>query len=916
MPKSVSLFDVSDILEPLERGDLLLTPNHRLSSRIKTAYSLYKSRHGQQVSLTPNILSLDQWIAKLWLDLLVSAAPNVSDLQILTADQELMLWRSIIENSDEAGGFINPLRTAQQVMSAYNSLLNFNGAIDDLSNYYQTEDTLAFKQWTQEFEALCVENKWLQSASRLQQLVEAFSNKTLVPTEKIYTLGFDEILPLASKLISTASNTPPIALETSSKTDSTHIVSCNDFEEEITSAAVWAKQQLRDSETHTVAIVVPELSTQQATVRRILQEVFETELLNLKPRRSSPFNFSAGTPLIETPIVDAGLKLLGLLQHSIDLKDIYSILNSPFTSLGDEHLGNTHQLYWLCANEMTQSITSARFRSLASQVDESWQFAKQLQIQNSLAKQLEIQIDKSPSQWQVILTQLLQTLGWPGSRTLDSIEFQQVSQLHRLIDSLPTLHKSKPTYSFTEILNNLRFLASNHIFQPETADSSLQVLGTLEAAGLQFTHIWLCSMSEVQIPAPAAPNAFLPYQMQCERAMPHANAEKEYNFAKKLTDRLIKDSKHIVVSYPAQLDDATIKASQFFSDFQKVDIQTLIGKELEKLLPIYEIHRRQFSSRDLEDYDPGQAPAVKEEGGVKGGTSILSQQAACPFKAFAKHRLNISSIPQPSIGLSPSERGSLVHKALELIWGRLKTQTALLDQAEDQQIKLCSDTAHYVIESIDQYRQRALGYKYLSLEKERLAKLLNDWLNFEKTRASFIISSLELRQEYRFAGLKINARIDRIDQLSDGSLLIIDYKTGKPSISDWVGTRPDEPQLPLYGIMSAQQGDSSNVYSALAFAQVNADARKLIGIGSDTTPETALQWHDKLKGKVGAFSWDDLKKQWEHTLVALAEAFIAGKADVDPKKSPSTCQYCDYPSVCRYDYQTESVEARSHGGQS
>jgi hypothetical protein len=41
-------------------------------------------------------------------------------------------------------------------------------------------------------------------------------------------------------------------------------------------------------------------------------------------------------------------------------------------------------------------------------------------------------------------------------------------------------------------------------------------------------------------------------------------------------------------------------------------------------------------------------------------------------------------------------------------------------------------------------------------------------------------------------------RLDRIDRLNDGSLLVIDYKTGDVSPKSWDLPRPDDVQLPLY----------------------------------------------------------------------------------------------------------------------
>jgi len=60
-----------------------------------------------------------------------------------------------------------------------------------------------------------------------------------------------------------------------------------------------------------------------------------------------------------------------------------------------------------------------------------------------------------------------------------------------------------------------------------------------------------------------------------------------------------------------------------------------------------------------------------------------------------------------------------------------------------------------------------------------------------------------------------SVRIDRIDRLSDGARLLIDYKTGAPS-RDWQGERPDNPQLPIYALLHSKS------LIAVAYGKINA----------------------------------------------------------------------------------------------
>jgi ATP-dependent helicase/nuclease subunit B len=53
--------------------------------------------------------------------------------------------------------------------------------------------------------------------------------------------------------------------------------------------------------------------------------------------------------------------------------------------------------------------------------------------------------------------------------------------------------------------------------------------------------------------------------------------------------------------------------------------------------------------------------------------------------------------------------------------------------------------------------------------------------------------------------LTFDVRIDRLDELADGTLAVIDYKTSERATSgDWFGSRLRDAQVPLYASQSAE----------------------------------------------------------------------------------------------------------------
>ena len=74
-------------------------------------------------------------------------------------------------------------------------------------------------------------------------------------------------------------------------------------------------------------------------------------------------------------------------------------------------------------------------------------------------------------------------------------------------------------------------------------------------------------------------------------------------------------------------------------------------------------------------------------------------------------------------------------------------------------------------------------------------------------------------------------RIDRVDRLDDGSLAVIDYKTGADAEPDaWLGERPRLPQLPLYA-----EALGMDQVSAVAFGRVRTGDTGYCGLARDST---------------------------------------------------------------------------------
>jgi len=184
-----------------------------------------------------------------------------------------------------------------------------------------------------------------------------------------------------------------------------------------------------------------------------------------------------------------------------------------------------------------------------------------------------------------------------------------------------------------------------------------------------------------------------------------------------------------------------------------------------------------------------------------------------------------------------------------------------------------------------------LSGTFLELEHQRLCQIMLDWLDVDGQREPFLVEQLEQRQTLEIAGLSIHTVIDRLDRLENGSLAIIDYKTGDCRVSDWFGERPKDPQLPLYG---SQQGAE---VSALAFAQLKTGKLTYLGVRDDDEPFSMLKPLSKVRHEDVKADWSTQMQSWSTNLEGLALAFAQGEAQVDPR--PDACRYCQLDAFCR-----------------
>jgi RecB family exonuclease len=167
-----------------------------------------------------------------------------------------------------------------------------------------------------------------------------------------------------------------------------------------------------------------------------------------------------------------------------------------------------------------------------------------------------------------------------------------------------------------------------------------------------------------------------------------------------------------------------------------------------------------------------------------------------------------------------------------------------------------------------------------------LQRLLPEWLEVEREREPFEVQQMEAAFHFHSADLRFNLRVDRIDRLPDGRLVLLDYKSGDVS-RDWSDERPENPQLPLYAL---SVGDA---VTAVAYARVSTSECRFVGVAerAQILPKVDAKHLEGLNGMSAQLAL------WARRLALIAAELARGAAQVAPTKN--ACRSCSQQSFCR-----------------
>jgi probable DNA repair protein len=876
MPAALSK---SDLFARLEKGHsesiTVVTPNKRLAQALMGEFDDFQTRKNMTVWEAPDILPFGAFVERLWEDALYSDLGETLPL-LLTEAQEQHLWQGILEKS----GLLIVPRAAAQCREAWRLMHQWRIGAGGAS-----EDGLAFQRWSKEYQRQT--EKEIDSA-RLPDLMAGLLDRLKKP-KLLVAYAFDVMPPQTQEFFAHFE----FAICSPEPLDGTAIrISFTSAKQEIEAAAKWARARLENRGQSPIShggsagpnrqgrfgriaqrsgnraltpifprigVVVPDLGKRRPEVVRVFSRVMQPGYnLPGAARTPMPFNVSLGTPLNGYPLVESALGLLEWAHQPVEFARASRLVRSPFLGGADTEMARRAALDVRIRKDADSSIALGKFIGISES-------CPVLRKRFEAVFEIASTRPESPAEWARHFSALLEAAGFPGERTPDSEEFQTRAKWHEALGELSRLERLAEKFSFAQALSFLKGHCADTLFQPESPGAPIQILGFLESAGQRFDCLWVAGLTDEQWPLPARPNPFLPIAAQKKAGIPQASAEASAALDQRITGEWKRSAAEVVFSHPSKEEDRDLAPSPLILDVSEGPVAVPDFPRYRDLL---------FSSSKLESFEDSKAPPVPP-GKVIGGTRVLADQAACPFRAFAKWRLGAKELEEPAAGLDARDRGKLLHALMRELWLRLKNSNSLTRD-------LAPAISQAAAEAV---KEAKLEGRFAELERERLAKLAREWLEVEARRAPFEVSAIEEQRGLHVAGLEFQSRIDRMDRLKDGGHVLIDYKSSRfLSPKQWDGPRPDDPQLPLYAVTAPED------LGAVVFAKLRPGEMRFMGYSRN--PNTLPQVN-------AAQSWPALLAAWKKDADALGAAFASGDARVDPKEGLSTCRNCDLQTLCR-----------------
>jgi len=467
-----------------------------------------------------------------------------------------------------------------------------------------------------------------------------------------------------------------------------------------------------------------------------------------------------------------------------------------------------------------------------------------------------------------------------------------VLKLKRGVDVLFSYHLIK------EIVNNMAIPFEGHPLE------GIQMMGMLEARLLSFENIVLADVNEGVLPAGDKIDPLLPEEIKVELGLTSFK-EKEmlmrYNFF-----RLVYSSKNAYVMYKSGATGVDKYEKSRFVE------QLILLNEVKK--KNVQIHTQELVLTKFEDIDN----KIKKDQEIKDhfnnlfrngniSPSRINYYMRCPYAYYLKYIKCVKGKIKLDEDFEADKLGTIVHKFFEENFKKYLYLDNELDIEKSKEIcksinQDIDSLPHYKYDdqegSIKRFLKKLDDFKIEALKLILKYRVDNYFKSILDNENQFKVIALE--KELKYDSLKLYGFADRIDEIEDGKIRIIDYKTGSSKLM---------PKKNKVVKLIENNSKILNSYDDKGLIEVR-DCMNSVQI-----PCYILMAKEKYKTKteiiaeihhLGASKKNEMIEKLSDENIENYESLIKyilnhmKNADYIYATPDRHCEYCDYNHFCRY----------------
>jgi hypothetical protein len=355
---------------------------------------------------------------------------------------------------------------------------------------------------------------------------------------------------------------------------------------------------------------------------------------------------------------------------------------------------------------------------------------------------------------------------------------KQIQRLLDLTDEFGAIDSVKTLHTFWRQL--MRNQQLDFVGEPLTG---LQIMGMLETRNLDFEEVIMLGVNEGNLPSTSHASSYFTFDVRRAYGLACQNerdAVTAYHFY-----RLLQRAKRVTLIYDEDTD--SLGGGELSRYVKQLKLEKQRNVELKEQQAQFSIPKA-TSAPDLSiakgPYELEQLYRLSESGF---SPSALNTFRDCPLRYYLRYIAGVKEQKEFTGDLDASTLGNAVHNALEEIYQDLigkeisiealkeKRKTireivrkSVLDQLEDQDDLLGSNLLSYEVGCT--YVQKVIDHDLKTIQQGESIKIIG--LETELSR------TIEIGLAEGVKHVRLKGTADRIDQLEDGTIRLIDYKTG------------------------------------------------------------------------------------------------------------------------------------------